>query len=145
MKQKIHQLPSPMHWSVSWLCTQTSSQARDLLAKCSLKNWCHCGWGPRDGRARPGLPCVQLGLGAGRGCLPLGLGEAEGARRRGLGGMSAAGCGAAEESASCRRQNAGEQAQPQPHGTLCGAGGRGGLRGSTGVQAVEGGMFQQLG
>lgn len=37
MKQKIHQLPSPIHQSVSWLCTQTSSWARDLLVKCSLK------------------------------------------------------------------------------------------------------------
>lgn len=37
LKQKIHQLPSPIHRSVSWLCTQTSSWARDLLVKCSLK------------------------------------------------------------------------------------------------------------
>lgn len=48
----------------------------------------------------------------------------------GLVGTCAAGCGAAEESASCGRQNGGERAEPQPcrgkkvGGAACGAGGR---------------------
>lgn len=37
MKQKIHQLPSPIHQSGSWLGTQTSSWSCDLLVKCSFR------------------------------------------------------------------------------------------------------------
>lgn len=72
------------------------------------------------------------------------------AEGHGLGGACAAGCGAAEESASCRRQNGGEHAEPQPYGgkevggTACGAGGRkreGSGAGTDGVQGVWGAVF----
>lgn len=64
---------------------------------------------------------------------------------RGFGGMCAAGCGAADESASCRRQSGGECDEPQPYqgkeegGAACGAEGRKGRAlMQVGCEAVSG-------
>lgn len=81
------------------------------------------GWtGAAPSAAGEGKGCVSL-----LSCRKLGRCAAAG---HGLGGTCAAGCGAAEESVSCRRQNGGEHAEPQPYrgkevgGAACGAGGR---------------------
>lgn len=101
LKQKIHQLPSPIRRSVSWLCTQTSSWARDLLVKCSLKKNGALADGKLGmGELDWGCPACIWGLLKGRGTSPFWAAET-----RGMWGCRG----------KCKlpRQN-GERAEPQP-------------------------------